>query len=180
MVRRALLLTALALTLRPERLAAQEALDAWSRLDATSRPTVSVLADAGKEVTGTLLRVEPDAIVLGVRGREERFERTHITRVDRRGDSVRNGALIGAGIGVALGLAAALIADCPAPEPGGSCPGTRAAGLAISIAAYTGIGIGIDALVAGRTTLYPGAAPGAPEARHTGQAPRMLRVSLRW
>ena len=77
-----------------------------------------------------------------------------------------------------LGLVAAGISDCPGSDPGGSCPAARAGGLVVSTAVWTGIGIGVDALVADRTSAI--AIPPARRGR-TRQFPRPpLAVTVRW
>lgn len=67
--------------------------------------------------------------MLLVRDAEFRFEAARVRRIQKRGDSLRNGALVGAVVGVAIGLIAAGISDCPGGAPGGNCPGFRAATL---------------------------------------------------
>jgi hypothetical protein len=72
-------------------------------------------------------------------------------------------------VGAGMGLLAAGLADCP-DNPSGSCPGFRTSGALTSVAIYTALGVALDAMVTGRTTLYvapvqsrrsDGAAPGA-------------------
>lgn len=163
----------------PNALHAQGAIHDWSRLDASGHPIVHVQSDTGSEVTGTLLKVERDSIVLRVSGVERSFNRAQIKRIDRRGDSLKNGALTGAGVGALLGLLAALISDCPGADARGPCPGARVAGFAVSVGAYAAVGVGIDALVAGRTLIYapPPATSPVPRA---AAAPALLRLRFRW
>ena len=70
----------------------------------------------------------------------------------KRRDSLKNGAIIGGAIGLALGLIGSGIADCPGDDPSGSCPGARVGGVVLSTAIWAGIGVGVDALVANRTS----------------------------
>ena len=96
----------------------------------------------------------------------------------KRRDSLKNGAIIGGAIGFAIGLVAAGISDCPGDDPSGSCPASRAGALVVSTAVWTGIGIGLDALVADRT-----AAIATPPARRgrTRQLPRPSgAMTFRW
>ena len=95
--------------------------------------------------------------MLLVDGAERRFETARVARIQKRGDSLRNGAIIGAVVGVAMGIITAGISDCPGDHPGGGCPGSRAALFLVSTGVYSAIGTGIDALIPGRTTLYRGA-----------------------
>lgn len=175
----ALLVVAL-LVVSPDRVCAQEAVDRWSQMNATAGATVHVLLDEGTEVSGRLLRLDPASLVLLVEGSEHRFEQAHVRRVVRRGDSLRNGALIGAGVGAVIGLFATRLADCPAPDRGGPCPGTRAAGFALAVGAYSAIGVGIDAIVVGRTTVYESTARPSGATRDRTRESRALRLSVRW
>jgi hypothetical protein len=129
--------------------------------------------------------LNPDSIVILVDGAERRFEAARVTRIQRRGDSLRNGAIIGAVVGAAMGILTAGIADCPGDSPDGGCPGSRVALFVVSTGTYSAIGTGIDALIPGRTTLYE-----APKARPTadqgGSAPfafsrrAAVNVRVRW
>jgi hypothetical protein len=79
----------------------------------------------------------------------------------RRSDSVINGALIGAGAGVASGLFL-----CTLTEPWEFCRADEGSMIRIS-AIGVGIGIGVDALIRGRETIYER----APRARRFYAAP---------
>ncbi len=68
-------------------------------------------------------------------------------------------------VGLVMGLVTAGISDCPGDDPGGSCAGFRAFTLVMVPAVYTTFGIGVDALVPGRTTLY------RSPANHSGPRP---------
>jgi hypothetical protein len=174
----------IAATLIPVAVCAQDNLQNWPGFMRSGLSTVYVLDDMGTEVSGRFLSLNPDSVVLLVDGVERRFESDHVRRIQKRGDSLRNGALIGAIAGAAMGLLAGGISDCPGNDPGGSCPGTRAAIAFVSTAVYAGIGSGIDALIPGRTTLYsaPPRAPstgGRPTARLSGGR-ATVSLTLRW
>jgi hypothetical protein len=157
--------------LAPDALCAQGTTQSWPGLNTAGLSTVYVLDDRGVEVSGTLVRLDPDSILLLIGGVEHRLEAARVRRIDRRGDSLRNGALIGAAVGVAMGLLAAGMSDCPGTDPGGGCAGTRAAALVLSTGIYAAVGAGIDALVVGRTTVYE-----APTA--SARRPRGGRVAI--
>jgi hypothetical protein len=145
---------------------AQDAAANWPGLVSSGLSTVYVLDNTGTETSGKFLRLNPDSIVLLVDGAERRFETARVARIQKRGDSLRNGAIIGAVVGVAMGIITAGISDCPGDHPGGGCPGSRAALFLVSTGVYSAIGTGIDALIPGRTTLYE--APKAPPAADGG------------
>ncbi|MDP1570924.1 MAG: hypothetical protein Q8L86_13085 [Vicinamibacterales bacterium] len=146
----------------------------WPELNTAGVSTVYVLDDTGVEVSGTLLRLTSDSLVLMVGGVEHRLDAARVKRIQKRGDSLRNGALIGAVVGAAMGLIVAGISDCPGSDPGGSCPATRATAFLVSTGVYAAIGTGIDALVVGRTTLYQ--APTTPP--QSARAPYGRRVTI--
>jgi len=168
--------------LSPGVASAQDAASNWPGLVSSRLSTVYVLDNAGTETSGKFLRLNPDSIVLLVDGAERRFETSRVARIQKRGDSLRNGAIIGAVVGVALGILTAGIADCPGDRTSDGCPGSRAALLLVSTGFYSAVGTGIDALIPGRTTLYE--APKAPPAANGGgSAPfafgRRAAVNLR-
>ena len=105
-------LAVIATVLVPTGAAAQDTLSRWPGLDVTQLSTVYVVDDAGVETTGKLLRIDPDAVVLLVGGAERRVEAPHVRRIDKRGDSLKNGAWIGAVIGAAFGALGAGLSDC--------------------------------------------------------------------
>jgi len=170
----------LLLTFAPSTVCAQEAPQGWLGLATPGLPTVYVVDETGVETSGTFLRVTPDSLVLLVHDAELQFEAARVRRIQKRGDSLRNGALIGAVVGVGMGLIAAGISDCPGEDPGGRCPAFRVGTLLGSTAGYAAIGVGIDALVVGRTTLYerPVAAPRS--AAPAFQAGTAITLRFRW
>lgn len=133
-------------------------------------PSVFVTDDRGVETPGRLVRLDPDAVVVLVGDEQRRFETARVVRIEKRGDSLKNGTLIGAAAGVLNGVLVMGLAECPSSRR--SCAGMRVAGLMYSAAAYAAIGAGIDALVQGRTVIYK------RPAVHLTAAPRGAAVSL--
>ena len=175
----------LIVALSPGAASAQDAASNWPGLVSSRLSTVYVLDNTGTETSGKLLRLNPDSIVLLVDGAERQFETARVARIQKRGDSLRNGAIIGAVVGVAMGIITSGISDCPGGNPGGGCPGSRAALFLVSTGVYSAIGTGIDALIPGRTTLYE-ASKSPPTADRGGSAPLAFRrraavnVRVRW
>ena len=154
-MRNAIRLTALAaLLFAPAVVQAQEALGGWRGLETGSLDTVYVTDDAGRQTEGKLLRLDTDALVLLVNGTEQRFEAARVQRIDKRGDSLRNGALIGAALGIVFGSISAGISDCPGDDPGGGCPGFRVGAFAGALGIYTALGTAVDAMIVGRTRVF--------------------------
>ena len=136
---------------------AQEPARTWPGLDPSNLSTIYVLDNNGVTTSGRLLRFEPDAVVMLVDGADWRIESKRVRRIERQGDSLRNGAVTGAVVGGILGGLSAAVTDCPGS--GSGCPAYRILGPLLSAAFYSAVGTGIDALVRGRTTLYVAADP---------------------
>ena len=175
----------LSAALIPSGVCAQDTTTVWPAQTSSGLSTVYVRDDSGAETSGKLLHLNPDSIVILVDGAERRFEAARVTRIQRRGDSLRNGAIIGAVVGVAFGILTAGISDCPGDRAGGPCPGSRVALFLVSTGFYTAVGTGIDALIPGRTTLYEASKP-RPTADQGGSAPlafsrrAAVNVRVRW
>lgn len=172
----------LAVVLAPGAAFAQDTASAWPwpDMEKAGLPTVYVRDDAGTESSGKLLRFDPDAIVLLVDDVERRVEAARVRRIEKRGDSLRNGAIAGAVVGAAIGLIGMGLADCPGSDPGGSCPGARAALVLLSSGIYAAVGTGIDALVVGRTTLYEAPATMRPSTPLPNGRRIAVGLSVRW
>jgi len=156
---------------------AQE-LGGWRGLDPSSLDTVYVTDDAGQRTEGKLLRFDPDALVILVDGMERKFDRTSVLRIDRRGDSLKNGAVTGAVVGALMGWLVSGMADCPSDSnPGGSCGGSRVAVFAVSMGLYTAVGTGIDAMIVGRTRVFDAGRATAATRRLSGP---QLAFRVRW
>ena len=149
------------LLLTPAAAHAQESLGGWRGLNVSSLDTIYVTDDGGRRTEGKLLRLEPDSVVMMVAGAEQRFEMERVRRIDKRGDSLKNGAWIGAALGVLFGSIPAGLSDCPGDDPGGSCTGFRIGTFAGALGIYTAMGVGVDALIVGRTRIFDASAAAA-------------------
>ena len=145
-----------------------------------------VLDNNGSEWTGRLLKIDEASMTLATSAGPHTIERARVAEVFRRGDSVVSGVAIGAVTGAILGVwftketgcGALLTGYEPCPVSGYAERTATAAGLA------AGIGLGIDALVRGRTRIYPSEKRGFwPAVRLAPQvSPRYaaLVLSTRW
>ena len=102
----------------------------------------------GAERRGQLLRLGPDSLTILEQGTSHDIRLTDITRIDARGDSVKNGAIIGA---IVLGAWCALI--CPQGLDGYS-DNQFPYVLGVNIALGAAVGAGIDGMHVGRTIIY--------------------------
>ena len=128
--------------------------------------TVWITDSRGREEKTRIVGVSAGEIVTTTEGAESRRIRTtDVLRVKaRQSDPVTEGALIGAGVAVASGLLM-----CRLTEPWEIC---NDAGPIIRIGAVgAGIGIGIDALIRGRKTIYEA----APRSTRLRVAPILAR-----
>ncbi len=141
--------------------------------------SVTVFDDQGVRTPGRLLHIDPDSVVLIVSGQERRFELARVAKVEKRGDSLKNGLLIGAIAGAAMGAAVGGMQPCSRPgEPYARCSaGTYAAAAATLSATFAGIGAGIDALIPGHTALYKHPKAMAQIARGPGTS---VRLGVSW
>jgi hypothetical protein len=120
----------------------------FSSVQPKGLPTVYVMDRQGQETKGKIVSWTDSAVVLRVDdGATRTFKAGEAVRIDLRGDSLKNGALIGAGLGLAVGLmTGAACSDC-----GGSFTVTMTLATA---GIYAAIGTGIDALIPGRTPFW--------------------------
>jgi hypothetical protein len=145
---RAVVLTGTCLLSVAAPLAAQEAVPNPPRL--TDMFTVFVLDRSGAETEGTLVSLSDSVVVVRTRTAERTIALTDVVRIQRKGDSLKNGAIIGAVIGGASGLA---VAGGCASDPGcGS--GIGIASVLTGIGIWAAIGAGIDALIQRRTLIW--------------------------
>ena len=114
--------------------------------------TVFVQDDSGNETKGKLLRLDQQSIKILVDGQERTFELSGVSRIQKRGDSLKNGAIAGAVLGAIVG-SMILTADCDGVEY--YCTAGARTLIALGTAGiYSAIGAGVDAAIPGRTTLY--------------------------
>lgn len=156
---------------------AQELLGGWQGLKVSALDTIYVTDDSGRRTEGKLLKFDADSLVMLVDGTEQRFDKTRVLRVDKRGDSLKNGTLIGLALGVVFGGIAAGISDCSGDDPGGSCTGYRVVGFASAVGIYTAIGTAVDAMIVGRTRVFDAGRQVATRGVYAGP---QLAVRFRW
>jgi len=111
---------------------------------AKSYPSVYVTDAKGSETKGKLISWTASEIVLQTDAGSRTYKPGEAVRLDLRGDSVKNGAVIGLISGVAMGALASAGCDCDA----------RPVIFVMSAGIYTLVGAGIDALIPGRTQLW--------------------------
>lgn len=147
------LLILLFLTARPA-VSAQTGEATSSNLETRLSPGMTVwITDAtGREEKTRVVGAAGSVLTTTSDDSVRRFRTTDIVRIRaRRSDSLINGAVIGAGVAIASGLFL-----CRATEPWENCRDDIGPMLRIG-ALGAGIGIGADALIRGRKTIYEAA-----------------------
>lgn len=129
-----------------------------------------VVEESGVENIGRLLRVTPDTLTMTIDGKIHTFTRQQVTAIFERGDSVKNGAVIGLVAGAATGLiAGASKTTCGRDNVGfgliaaylyySPCTVNERVSQGLREGAVlgllgAGIGAAVDALIPGRRLLY--------------------------
>jgi hypothetical protein len=157
-----LLVAAIALTGTP----------AWSQTVAEGQdswPLVFVKRTGGTgDVPARLIHLNEEAVTLLLDDRQVVMPLSDVLRIQKSGDSLWNGALIG---GIVLGVWCAMICGQGLNEAG-QLPTT----VVVNGAVGALIGAGIDAMHKGRTTIYTRpAASGTPSGRIRG-----IAFTIRW
>jgi hypothetical protein len=155
---------------------AQTPAGATSNLEGTLTPgtTAWITDSTGREAKTRIVSLSDDIVTIAEANDIRHLRKAEVTRVRvRDSDSLVYGALSGAGAGVASGLFL-----CRLTEPWENCRDD--VGPMIRFGAIgAGIGIGIDALIRGRKTIYDN--PGATRLHATpivGRRAAGLQVSL--
>ena len=104
---------------------------------------VRVTDDTGARVTGPLVSISHEAMRVG----NQEFASARVTKIERRGDRLWNGILIGAAVGAGL-----------SQIPNEACmDNTRAECIGLGIESGVLMGLIVDLLHRGYTTVYRGA-----------------------
>jgi hypothetical protein len=143
-----------ALILSPKPAAAQEA-RSFEQLQVLVKPgdRIFVTDKAGNETEGRVEGLSRSALSLRTKTSTKDWTESDVSRIRQwRHDSLKNGAIIGTGVGLGLGIAGALI-FC---GEFGDCGGEAAAAIAVYGGIGAGIGVGIDALIPSKRTVFTG------------------------
>ena len=112
--------------------------------------TLTITDNAGVRVRGKLVQISTSSLMLDASRTLYQFKESDIERIERRGDSLMNGALIGA-----AGAIASTLLVCRSMEPWKVCLNNpNIAPWFLTGAVGAGMGVGIDALIRGDRVLY--------------------------
>ena len=147
---------------------------------------VSVTDDSGPVFNGRIGAITGDGLSIHAdrKSTDVRFDR--IVRIDRPGDGLANGALIGFVAGAAVGLAAIAADDAsncnPVGDPycGDPSAGGYVGGALIVGGLGTAVGVGIDALIHHKREIYRRGGTHVTAAPAFGHGVRGGLVSVSW
>jgi hypothetical protein len=146
MIRRVSLVVGCAVLLAAPVKAAEPARDLAS-MPVTSATVVYVRTSNGANVEGRFVRASSrDLVIAGTDGRETTLMAEQVVSVWKRGDSLRNGAVIGG----LFGLAGGIFGQSRCTD----CSSEIAIGVGLGVPLWAGIGALIDRQHVGRTLIY--------------------------
>jgi hypothetical protein len=137
------------------RVEAQEVASSFEQLVVLVKPgdKIAVVDVAGREMTGRIEKLSREALVLDTSAGPRHLAEVDVATIrQRRGDSLMNGAIIGAVAGTAyFATIAAILTDT---EGGDVIIPTLIAGVAVCGAMGAAAGVGIDALITRRQVIF--------------------------
>lgn len=138
------------------RVDAQGIASSFDQLSVLVKPgdKISIVDVTGREAEGRIAKVSRDELTLLTDAGARRLRERDVTKIrQRRSDSLRNGAIIGAAAGAGYGLAMlALLASTS--DGGGPIPIGVVTGMGMLTGIGAAAGAGIDALIARRQVIY--------------------------
>ena len=121
---------------------------------------VVVKDQTGRETEGVLTALTASGISLTVGNDQRQWRAAEVSELRRRGDSVKNGALIGIGIGLGAGVAGGMAMGAWMSNEGGNAGGAFIAMSALGAGIGAAAGAGFDGLRQGQTVLFRRASSG--------------------
>ena len=117
---------------------------------------VDVVDRQGRTLRGKFVRADDEGVLVTLYGSDEgrRVPATDILTVTRAGDSLKNGALIGAAAGAITVLAINIDDGSGQVDPWCIDTGCKVAASVFAMVAYPAIGMVIDRAIKGRTVVY--------------------------
>ena len=122
------------------------------RLKVQAGDMIYVTEEGGRERAGRIVDLSPAALTVSFDGAPRVLSESSILRIrQRQSDSLWMGGVIGAGVGLGLGVASASFSEeCSHHSTSSGCIGPVLLMTGLSAA----VGIGIDAMIQGRTVVY--------------------------
>jgi len=142
------------LVLLPQPARAQEA-RSFEQLQILVKPgdRIFVTDATGNVTVGRVAGLSKTSLSLTTKTSTKDWTESDVFKIKQwRHDSLKNGALIGTGVGLGLGIVGAAF-WC---SEWGDCGGEAVAGVAVYAGLGAGVGVGIDALIPSKQTVYIG------------------------
>jgi hypothetical protein len=147
------------------RAGAQGVASSFDQLSVLVKPgdKISVVDVTGRETDGRIGTLSRDALTLVTEAGPRVLAEADVGKIrQRRGDPLRNGAIIGAAAGGSFGLTMLwLVESGRFGDGGGVQPGSVVTGLMYFTGIGAAIGVGMDALIARRQVIYQKPAGGS-------------------
>lgn len=117
---------------------------------------VDVVDRQGRILRGDFVRADDEGVLISVFGSAEgrRVPAGDVLSVTRPGDSLKNGALIGAAVGALTALAISVDDGSGQVDPWCIETGCKVAASAFAMGLYTGVGILVDRAIKGREVVF--------------------------
>lgn len=134
---------------------AQAVASSFDQLTVLVKPgdKIRVIDINGVEAEGRIGTLSRDALILATDAGLRKLLEADVARISqRRGDSLKNGAIIGAVGGAAYGLT--MLALSMSIDDGDVIPATVVTGMVLFTGIGAAVGVGIDAMIAPRQVIY--------------------------
>ena len=142
--------------------------------------TVWMTNAAGRQAEGVVQGVGPSALTVLVSGREEQWTLSDTREIWRRGDSLRNGVLVGLLAGAGAGLLGGLGVSASSFGEGGN-PAPALAGMtALGAAGGAALGAWFDSMRQGRTLVHRNTAAAVRVTPTVSRDARGVQVAVRF
>ena len=108
----------------------------------------------GRETKGKVVELSASALVLDVKGIQQRMDQGRVRHVQRQGDSLWNGLLIGVGVGASAMLMADPRYERCTTGTQKLCANSQIGQRVLAVGILGAAGAGIDALIGRRKSVY--------------------------
>ena len=142
--------------------------------------TVSMTGVTGRQAEGVVQGVGPSALTVIVAGREEQWNLSETREIWRRGDSLRNGVLIGLVAGAGAGLVGGYALGSLYENETGDGSTAFLSMVALGLGGGGAIGAAFDAMHRGRTLIHRQSPPKVLVTPTLSRAVRGVQVAVRF
>lgn len=141
---------------------------------------IEVVKKDGPAVLGGFAGMSDAGLIVDVEGERIVVPGSAITEISRRGDSLKNGLVVGAASGLAGGLAFSLAWTGGNPEPDEGFADVAPGALAMGLASGVGLGLLFDGIREGKTVIFRAAPPRVSLLPMFGDRRKGVALSMRF